>query len=257
MTKPRNFQTEAVIIKKTKLGEADRILTLYTPYLGKIQAVAKGVRRPKSKMSGHLELLTHSLISLARGRNIDTVTNVQTINSFIMLKSDLWLASCALYVAELVELFTAEGVENYPLFQLLIETMHRLCRDNDNDITLRYFEMQLLNTAGYRPQLQQCMSCHSELIPTVNFFSPGAGGMLCPDCRHLQSSSYSLSINAQKILRLMQKYDYETSSRLKIDANLSHEVQQVIRAYLKYLLEREIKSSAWVDILKVQLKKKY
>ena len=64
MYKPRNYQTEAIIIKKIKLGEADRILTLYTPHLGKIRAVAKGVRRPRSKMAGHLELLTHSLIFL-------------------------------------------------------------------------------------------------------------------------------------------------------------------------------------------------
>jgi len=73
MSKPRTYQTEAIIIKKTKLGEADRILTLYTPHLGKIQGFAKSLRRPKSKMAGHLELLTHSLVSLARGRNLDTI----------------------------------------------------------------------------------------------------------------------------------------------------------------------------------------
>src|SRR3990170_1939622 len=101
MSKPRTYQTEAIIIRKTKLGEADRILTLYTPYLGKIRAVAKGVRRPRSKMSGHLELLTHSQVSLARGRNLDTITGCQTINSFLPLKSHLWLTACALYVAEL------------------------------------------------------------------------------------------------------------------------------------------------------------
>ena len=96
MSKPRNYQTEAIIIKKTKLGEADRILTLYTPHLGKIQAVAKGVRRPRSKLAGHLELLTHSQVSLARGRNLETITGSQTINSFLPLKSDLWLISCGL-----------------------------------------------------------------------------------------------------------------------------------------------------------------
>ncbi|MDI6814588.1 MAG: DNA repair protein RecO, partial [Dehalococcoidales bacterium] len=91
MSKPRNYQTEAIIIKKIKLGEADRILTLYTPHLGKIRAVARGVRRPRSKLAGHLELLTHSLVSLARGRNLDTITGSQTINSFLPLKSDLQL----------------------------------------------------------------------------------------------------------------------------------------------------------------------
>jgi len=120
MPKPRNYQAEAIIIKKTKLGEADRILTLYTPHLGKIQAVAKGVRRPRSKLSGHLELLTYSLVSLARGKNLDTITGSQTINSFLPLKSDLELTSYALYITELVNQFTADHIENYPLFCLLL-----------------------------------------------------------------------------------------------------------------------------------------
>ena len=120
MTRPRDYQTEAIIIKKTKLGEADRILTLYTPGLGKIQAVAKGVRRPKSKLSGHLELLTHSQVTLARGHNLDTVTGSQTINSFMPLKTDLWLTSYALYITELVNQFTAEHVADERLFRALV-----------------------------------------------------------------------------------------------------------------------------------------
>jgi len=250
MSKPRNYQTEAIIIKKTKLGEADRILTLYTPYLGKIQAVAKGVRRPKSKMSGHLELLTHSLVSFARGRNIDTVTNVQTIESFLPLKSELLLTSFALYVTELVEQFTVDHVENYPLFQLLLETMQRLCQGNNNELVLRHFEIHLLNGIGYRPQLQQCVACHSMLVPTNNSFCASAGGMLCPDCSQNHPFTYPLSVDAQKVLRLLQREDFDTASRLKIGPHLSYELEQVMRHYLRYLLEREIKSARWLDALR-------
>jgi len=250
MPRPRTYQTEAIIIKKTKLGEADRILTLYTPHLGKIQAVAKGVRRPRSKLSGHLELLTHSLVSLARGRNLDTVTGSQTINSFLPLKSDLWLTSCALYVTELVNQFTADHVENYPLFRVVLETMEELCRADNRDLTLRYFELHLLNEVGYRPQLQQCVACQAPLEPTTNSFCPGAGGMLCPNCHPSQPFSYPLSVNAQKVLRLLQNSDYDTASRLKIDAELSRELEKIMGNYLKYLLEREVKSAAWLDTLR-------
>jgi len=254
MSKPRNYQTEAIIIKKIKLGEADRILTLYTPHLGKIQAVAKGVRRPRSKLAGHLELLTHSLVSLARGRNLDTIIGSQTINSFLPLKSDLQLTSYALYATELVDQFTADDIENYPLFQLLLETMHRLCQARDNELVLRYFELHLLNEVGYRPQLQQCVSCHSPLEPTINSFCPSAGGMLCPNCCQSQSLTYPLSVNALKVLRLLQGSDYTTVNRLKIDPQLSHELETVMRDYLKYLLEREIKSTVWLDSLREQTK---
>ena len=255
MSKPRNYQTEAIIIKKIKLGEADRILTLYTPHLGKIQAVAKGVRRPRSKLAGHLELLTHSLVSLARGRNIDTITGSQTINSFLPLKSDLQLASYALYATELVNQFTAENVEDYPLFQLLLETMHHLCQGGDNELVLRYFELHLLNEVGYRPQLQQCVSCRLPLKATTNSFCPSAGGILCPSCSQSQPLTYPLSLNAQKVLRLLQNNDYNTVSRLKINPELSRQLEMVMRNYLKYLLEREIKSAAWLDTLREQTRR--
>jgi len=254
MSKPRNYQTEAIIIKKTKLGEADRILTLYTPHLGKIQAVAKGVRRPRSKMAGHLELLTHSQVSLARGRNLDTVTGSQTITSFLPLKSDLWLTSCALYAIELVGQFTADHIENNPLFQLLLETMHRLCQGGDNELVLRYFELHLLNEVGYRPQLQHCVSCHSSLEPATSSFSPSAGGVLCPNCSQSQPLTYPLSLNALKGLRILQASDYDAVTELEMNPELSHELEEVMRHYLRYLLEREVKSAAWLDSLREQVK---
>jgi len=252
MSKPRNYQTEAIIIKKIKLGEAVRILSLYTPHLGKIRAVAKGVRRPRRKMAGHLELLTHSLVSLARGRNLDTVTGSQTINSFLPLKSDLQLTSQALYAVELVEQFTADNVENYPLFQLLLETMHNLCQGNNNELVLRYFELHLLNLVGYRPQLGQCVSCRSLLKAITNSFSPSAGGVLCSSCRQSQILTYPLSVNALKVLRFLQSNNYDTSSKLKINLELSQELEGVMRNYIKYLLEREVKSVAWLDSLREQ-----
>jgi len=254
MPKPRTYQTEAVIIKKIKLGEADRILTLYTPHLGKIQAVAKGVRRPRSKLAGHLELLTYSQVSLARGRNLDTIIGSQTVDSFLPLKSDLWLTSCALYVTELINQFTAEHDENYPLFQLLLETMHRLCQAGDNELVLHYFELHLLNEVGYRPQLQQCVSCHSSLKPVTNAFSSSAGGVLCSRCSQRQPLTYSLSVNALEVLRLLQSSDYDTASKLEMNLESSHELDEVMSHYLEYLLEREVKSAAWLDVLREQAK---
>jgi len=250
MTKPRNFQTEALIIKKIKLGEADRILTLYTPYLGKIRAVAKGVRRPRSKLAGHLELLTHSLVSLARGRNLDTIIGSQTINSFLPLKSDLQLSSHALYATELVDQFTAEHIENCPLFQLLLETMHRLCLNNSNELVLRYFELHLLDQVGYRPQLQQCVSCHQPLEPVTNSFCPSAGGILCPNCSQNQPLTRPVSVNALKVLRLLQSSDYDIVVKLRMNQELYHQLEMVIRDHLRYLLEREVKSATWLDALR-------
>jgi DNA repair protein RecO (recombination protein O) len=252
MPKPRNYQTEAIIIKKTKLGEADTILTLYTPNLGKIQGFAKSLRKTKSKMAGHLELLTHSQISLVRGRNIDTIIGTQTIDSFLPLKSDLELSSCALYATELVNQFAADDVEDYPIFQLLLATLKRLSQGDNSELVLRYFELQLLGLVGYRPQLEQCVACHQPLKEANNFFCPGAGGIVCAGCRPTQPFSYPLSLEAQKTLRLLQNSDYEGVSGMTLASELSHQLEVVIRNYIRYLLERDVKSAAWLDSLKAQ-----
>lgn len=248
MPNPRNYQTEAIIIKKIKLGEADRILTLFTPHLGKVRAVAKGVRRPKSKLSGHLELLTHSLVALARGRNLDTITGSQTINGFLPLKSELELTAAALYTLELVEQFTEERQENQPLFQLLLATLKRLAEDGDREMILHHFEIKLLDLTGYRPELYACLNCGKALEGVVNFFSAGAGGMLCPDCR---GSHYCqpFSVDALQLLRWFQNNDYNAVLSFRPDAKLRGELKRVLRGYIQFLLEKEVKSAAFLDSL--------
>jgi DNA repair protein RecO (recombination protein O) len=254
MSRGREYQTTAIIVKKTRLGEADHILTMYTPDEGKIQAVAKGVRRPKSKMAGHLELLTHIQVTLARGRNLDIVTGCQTIDSFLVLKNDLLLTSCGLYVTELANQFTPEHVPDETIFRLLLETLRELCQTVNRELLLRHFEMHLLDESGYRPQLRECVSCHLPLEPVVNSFSASSGGTLCPVCGHRQPFAYGISVNALKVLRFIQDNSSTVVTRLKIDSRLSHELENITRGYLKYLLEKDVKSAAWLDEIREQLR---
>jgi len=249
---PREYSTEAIVIRKTKLGEADSILTFFSPRLGKIQGFARSLRKPKSRLAGHLELLTYSNVSLVRGHNIDTITGAQTINSFLPVKDDLWLMSYGLYIVELVNQFTPEHQEHYEIFQLLLETLERLPKAENKELLLRYFELHLLQESGYRPQLRECVACHKQLEPVANYFNPLGGGMLCPECAASRPQAYRLSVNAQKVLKLLQGYDYAAVSRLKIDDELSRELETCISGYLKYLLEKEVKSAAWLDTLRDQ-----
>ncbi|MFC1899076.1 DNA repair protein RecO [Chloroflexota bacterium] len=255
MPKSRSYQSEAIIIKKIKLGEADRILTFYTPKLGKIQGVAKGVRRPRSKLAGHLELLNYSQISLASGRNLDTITGSQTLDAFLPMRTDLWLTSCGLYIAELVSQFAADQDENESLFRLLQNTLQLLCREDNNvELLLRYFEIHLLNEVGYRPELKQCASCHAQFKPVTNFFSPPAGGVICPKCVKSRSLTYPISVNSLKVLRFLQDNSYETASKLKLNQGLFRELDELLSHYLEYLLERGVKSAAWLNVLREQAK---
>jgi DNA repair protein RecO (recombination protein O) len=182
MPEPREYSTEAIVIRKTKLGEADSILTFFTPGLGKIQGFAKSLRKPRSRLAGHLEMLTYSTVSFSHGHNIDTIVGAQTIDAFIPLKNDLWLMSYGLYISELVNQFTAERQEHNDIFRLLVDTLKALAAAENKELLLRYFELHLLEAAGYRPQLRECIACHKTLEPVTNYFSPPGGGLLCPTC---------------------------------------------------------------------------
>ena len=247
MTTPRVYKTEAIVLKRVNVGEADKILTLYTPNLGKLSAIARGVRRPKSKLGGHLELFTHSSLMLARGRNLDIISQAETISSFLPLREDLWRSSLAFYAAEMVHQFTAEHVENYPVYKLLLDTLHRLCDTDDGELTLRYFELNLLTHLGYKPELYHCQGCNSDLEPTTNFFSASSGGVLCPQCKLKEPVARPISLNAIKVMRFLQESDYAKASRLKLDSEISRELEGLMRQYIRYLLEREMKTVAWLD----------
>src|SRR5579864_2914277 len=93
MRESRVYRTEAIVLKGYDYGEADRILTLLTPHLGKLSAIAKGVRRTKSRMSGHVDLFTRSSLLIARGRQLDIITQADTLENFRPVRSDLWRSS--------------------------------------------------------------------------------------------------------------------------------------------------------------------
>jgi DNA repair protein RecO (recombination protein O) len=203
-------------------------------------------------MSGHLELLTHSLISLARGRNIDTVTNTRTITAFLPLKSDLWRGAGALYTAELVDRFTVDHVENQPLFELLLGTWQKLSETDDMDMVLRSFELHLLKEVGYRPEFEHCVACKATPGLADSWFGLMAGGILCPRCSPRHSLKYPVSPQALYVLRALQKYPAAT---LPPDINpaLARELAALMSRYLEHLLEREIKSARWLGSLRSEM----
>jgi len=250
MIKHRLYKTEAIVLRRRDLGEADKVLVLYTPYLGKLSAVAKGVRRPTSKLGGHVELLTHSMMMLARGRNLDIVTQSQMLHSFPGLRSSLERASYAFYAAELVERFTEEHIENHPLFRLLLNLLAHLEETDSPDLALRHLEMHLLEVVGYRPELRRCLSCNTDLRPVSNFFSAAAGGGLCPVCGTRDRLARPISLNALKVLRFLQDAPTIHEARVKLDPSLSRELEGILTEYITYLLEGEVKSMRFLRDLK-------
>ena len=250
MAVPRLYKTEAIVLRQRKLGEADRILTLFTPAYGKLDAKAKGVRKTTSRMGGHLQPLNRCMVQLARGRTMEVVAGCETLESFQPLRDDLGRLSRALYAAELADRFLPERVENIPTYRLLLGTLRRLGGTADVDLTLRHYEMKLLNHSGFRPELGRCLGCEQALQPVQNFFSPVAGGTYCASCGAGAAGSRALSVNGLKVLRLLQRASYKEVEGLNLPPALAEEVERHLRRYIVCVLERDVNAAAFVERLR-------
>lgn len=250
MAHPRVYRAEAVVLKGTDFGEADKVLTLYTASQGKIRVVAKGVRRPGSRLGGHLDLLTHARLLIARGRNLDIVTQAETVESFLGLRDDLWRASQACQVAELLDRMTEEAHEDRALFDTVLEALRRIALDPDPELAVRQFEATLLDRLGYRPQLRECVRCQQPLERVDSYYGVAAGGVLCPDCGPREAASRPLSANGLAFLRRLQTGDYRLLERVRRDEALRREIEDVLRRQIHFVLERDLRSTAFVNRLR-------
>ena len=242
----RVYRTEAVIIRRSDFGEADRLLTILTPR-GKRRVVAKGARKITSRLAGSIELFTHTSLLLAVGRTLDIVTQSTILHGFAALRSDLRRIGASYYVAELIDRLTEEEDENRPAFELLVATLQALDTMPQIDLILRFYELHLLGYLGYRPQLYHCAVCQDALTEEANRFSATAGGVLCPRCAPTDRAAVPLRLSAFKLLRFLQAQPLEAIARLSISAPVRAEAATVLRSYIRHILERDLKSVAFLD----------
>jgi DNA repair protein RecO (recombination protein O) len=188
------LETEAIVLRSMRYGEADRIMQLYTPHSGRISAIAKGVRRTRSRFGGRLEPYFRLQINLHRGRSdLLTVTGAHTIDGYARLRGDAGALDCAARACDAVgRLF--ETSEPHPgVFNLLSRKLSLLDSEPSSatQAGVLAFRLKLLLAAGLTPQLSACASCgeHEHLVG----FSGAAGGIVCAAC---EAASFPLSKDA-------------------------------------------------------------
>jgi DNA repair protein RecO (recombination protein O) len=246
----RVYRTEAVIMRRHDLGETDRILTLYSRDHGKIRAVAKGIRKPTSRKAGHLELFMQTDVLVARGRSLDIITQAETIDAFRPVRGDLIRTTYAAHFVELLDAFTGEADASPPLYALLVSGLAWIGVTGDLRRAARTYELRLLGGAGYRPELFHCVNCGKDIKPEDQFFSPSAGGVLCPSCGPSQAHTRPISLRALKVLRYLQTRSFEVIERLNLSREVHVEVERLLHWTLTYHLERRLKSADFLRRLR-------
>ena len=250
-TKFRSFRVDAVVLRHSNYGEADRLLTLYTRQLGKARAIAKGARKIASRKAGHIEPFTHVRLQLAKGRDTLIVTQADTVDAYLSLRDDLVLTSQASYVLELLDRFTYEDeTENSAIFRLLTDTLSRLASQLDPWLVIRYYEIRLLDHLGFRPQLFECANCGREIQPEDQFFSFSAGGVICPRCGRGLPNLSQISMETLKYMRHFQRSSYADAARARPSPEVQKEAESLMQGYFTYLLERELNTPGFLKKIK-------
>jgi DNA repair protein RecO (recombination protein O) len=247
MAESRSFRVEAVVLRHSDWGEADRLLSLYTRQRGKLRVVAKGVRRMRSRKAGHLEPFTHVTLQLARGRDLAIVTQVDTLEAYLPLREDLLKTSRAAYAVELIDRFTYEDEsENSSLFQLLTDTLGRIAVQADPWLAIRFYEVRILDFLGFRPHLFECANCGEKIQAADQFFSPLAGGVLCPKCGAGLPGAWPVTMAALKFFRHFQRSSYDEAQRARPEPEVRDELEALVQRYFTYQLERQLNSPTFI-----------
>lgn len=211
----RGFKTEGIILKRRNFGEADRILTVFTPSKGKISVLAKGVRRIKSRRAGNVELLNRAVMYLHQSKGMPILTEAQTLASFQKIKEDLTLSTYAYHLIELVDKLTAENQENRILYEHLVEVLKRLER-KPRQILIRAFEAKILSSLGFAD---------------------------------FQLYTQDLSSNVRQLLKDLELFSWDKIEEIKMKEKEALELERFLRYYIERTIEGKLKSRQFLKEL--------
>jgi DNA repair protein RecO (recombination protein O) len=253
------YKATALVLRRIPLKETDKIVTLYTREFGKLAAVAKGARRTTSKLAGATEPLMLWRGTLSEGQNLDVVSQCEIKESFTLLKSDYGRYLRATYLCELLDKLTEERDPDTAFFDLLLSALYILQRALQPDATVHTFELKILSHVGYEPRLDACIRCDSFLDaenPPVGY-TAARGGALCADCDEVgavtREDLLPLSLaTLEQMQALLPMDNARAIALLDLPSDQLTQINRLLRAHLKFRLERPLKTLADLDAWRLQ-----
>lgn len=233
------YKAEAIVLRARNLGEADKIMTLFTFERGKVDAVARGVRRPRSRLLGVTQLFTHGRYLLYERKSLDTISQGEIVRSFLPLREDLYRMAHASYVAELIDRTTELNDRHPALFALLLMTMELLATGEQPTLTTRYFELQLLQQLGFRPHLADCVRCGAEAARSISL---ELGGLLCERCRASDPAAVRLDDEALEVMRYLSRAEPARLHIVRPSARAMRTLENVLPKFCAVRIGRPLHS---------------
>ena len=211
-----NYVTEAINLKSYNLNDADKIIVMYSKENGLIKGVAKGIKKPKSKLGARMDLLVANSLQLLKGRSMDTIVQAQTVNNFRKSREDFDKLMLSSYISELVMNF-GEGSESASkeIYELLYKALNRIsdsAEKKDALIAVIKFQLKILLVMGFCVELDTCLCCREQVLDEEMYFSSKMGGILCKECNHELGVSLKMHYKIRDFLQAMLQFDFDYES---------------------------------------------
>lgn len=247
-----NFVTDAINLKSYNLSDSDKIIVMYSKDRGLIKGVAKGVKKPKSKLGARMDLLVANKLMLYKGKNLDTICQAEALNTFNKTRRDMDKIFYSMYVSEIVNNF---GVEDDPcseeIFNLLYEALEAVSNaENKVEIILAVlkFQLKMMQISGFGIELNRCLICGKLLKDENLYFSSIKGGVVCPNCAHNIGAKTLLNYKVQDFLGtlLISKFEEHSLYEKKATVKLAEACFSMLNDYINQHSSKKIKT---VEIL--------
>ena len=238
---------EGIVLRSVDYGESSKVVTLYTREYGKVGTMARGAKKPRSRLAAVSQLFTHGyyLCKKGTGTGMPELTQGDIIHSFKDLRQDLMQTAYAAYMAELLDRLTEEREPNPYLFQLLFLALQYVDEGRDAEIICRIFESKMLVVAGIRPNLEGCSSCGQEKEPYA--FSITDGGLLCPECVHYDPYAIQVMPATWKLLRLFILFPIERLGEIEVKQSTRNQLRFLMHKYMDQHLDLHVKSRKFLE----------
>ena len=235
------YTTQAIILKREPYRERDSRVIIYTPDKGKLESVVRGTRSIRSKLAGYVEPISLINVMVIRGRRCDYIGSASDKKSYANIKNSLskvyWAGAAAVFLNRMIK--PDDTTDAAAIFNLLKDFFDILDDDlageKDFEFFYNLYLLTLLAGIGLKPELYNCVNCHTKVIPSENYFSPARGGIVCKKCRAKDyGKSLTISDNSIKILRLVLKSSLKDLVKLKTDEKLKKELIKIIGSFKNY-----------------------
>ncbi|MBD5657725.1 MAG: DNA repair protein RecO, partial [Candidatus Eremiobacteraeota bacterium] len=242
----RAYRTHAIVMRARNLGEADKIFTLFTQERGKIDAVAKGVRRAKSQLAGRLEFVTEVALMLHRGRTLDVITGAEIERASWTSIVDPAAFGTAHVIVELVDAFCEIDLAMPEIYTLLRGALTALAATNDPTSLVPRFQLRLLGALGYAPAADDCVRCGASLGNAPAWAELEAGGLACERCRSRDADG--LPLGAADVVNF-QGLAAGRRGPVRAVTMASPAAARAIAAFITWHLGKRTKSGRFLDDL--------